>query len=42
MNIGKGKGKNKGGAFGPGGYCVCPKCGEKAKRDVEENFKESP
>lgn len=24
-----GKGRNKGGAFGPGGYCVCSKCGEK-------------
>ena len=24
-----GKGKNKGGAYGPGGYCVCAKCGEK-------------
>jgi NAD-dependent SIR2 family protein deacetylase len=23
------KGKNRGGAFGPGGYCVCVKCGEK-------------
>ncbi|MGC9375098.1 MAG: hypothetical protein ACP5DQ_08675 [Bacteroidales bacterium] len=36
--LGKGKGgglgnlrqgRNKGGAFGPGGYCVCAKCGEK-------------
>ena len=24
---GGGKGRNKGGAFGPGGYCVCAKCG---------------
>ena len=24
-----GKGKNKGGAYGPGGFCVCAKCGEK-------------
>jgi predicted RNA-binding Zn-ribbon protein involved in translation (DUF1610 family) len=24
-----GKGRNKGGAYGPGGYCVCVKCGEK-------------
>ena len=24
-----GRGRNKGGAFGPGGYCVCSKCGEK-------------
>lgn len=23
------KGRNKGGSFGPGGYCVCAKCGEK-------------
>lgn len=22
-------GKNKGGSFGPGGYCVCGNCGEK-------------
>jgi len=25
----KGKGKNKGGSFGPGGFCVCSKCGHK-------------
>lgn len=25
----KGKGRNKGGAFGTGGYCVCAKCGKK-------------
>ncbi|MCB2220742.1 MAG: hypothetical protein KQI35_10130 [Bacteroidetes bacterium] len=24
-----GKGRNKGGAFGPGGFCICTKCGEK-------------
>jgi len=24
-----GGGRNKGGAFGPGGYCVCAKCGKK-------------
>ena len=24
-----GRGRNKGGAFGPGGFCVCSKCGEK-------------
>ena len=29
MKEGKGKGKNKGGAFGPGGFCVCSKCGHK-------------
>ncbi len=23
------QGKNKGGAFGPGGFCICAKCGEK-------------
>mgnify|MGYP002351137561 CR=1 FL=1 len=23
------KGRNKGGAFGPGGYCVCANCGGK-------------
>ncbi len=22
-------GKNKGGSFGPGGFCICAKCGEK-------------
>jgi ribosomal protein S26 len=29
MDKGSGKGKNKGGAFGPGGYCICAKCGER-------------
>lgn len=24
-----GRGRNRGGAFGPGGYCVCSKCGDK-------------
>jgi hypothetical protein len=24
-----GKGRNKGGSFGPGGYCICARCGEK-------------
>jgi len=23
------EGRNKGGAYGPGGYCVCAKCGKK-------------
>ncbi len=23
------QGKNKGGSMGPGGYCVCVKCGQK-------------
>jgi len=26
---GSGNGRNNGGACGPGGYCVCAKCGEK-------------
>lgn len=26
---GGGKGRNKGGSFGPGGFCICAKCGEK-------------
>lgn len=26
---GGGRGRNKGGSFGPGGFCVCAKCGEK-------------
>jgi hypothetical protein len=30
LGRGGGRGRNKGGAFGPGGFCVCPKCGEKA------------
>jgi ribosomal protein S26 len=25
----KGKGRNKGGGFGTGGFCVCVKCGKK-------------
>ncbi len=24
-----GRGRNMGGAYGPGGYCICAKCGEK-------------
>jgi hypothetical protein len=28
----KGKGMNRGGAYGPGGYCICAKCGEKIPR----------
>ena len=27
--LGGGRGRNNGGALGPGGYCVCAKCGEK-------------
>ncbi|NLO19366.1 MAG: hypothetical protein GX121_05745 [Ignavibacteria bacterium] len=23
------KGRNRGGAFGPGGFCACAKCGER-------------
>lgn len=26
---GGGRGRNKGGAFGPGSFCVCTKCGKK-------------
>ena len=29
LGLGGGRGRNKGGAFGIGGYCVCAKCGEK-------------
>ena len=29
LGRGGGGGRNRGGAFGPGGYCVCAKCGEK-------------
>jgi hypothetical protein len=29
LGRGGGRGRNKGGGFGPGGYCVCTKCGEK-------------
>jgi ribosomal protein S26 len=28
-----GKGRNKGGAYGPGGFCVCAKCGEKVPHE---------
>lgn len=31
LGRGGGKGRNKGGAFGPGGYCICNKCGEKVQ-----------
>ena len=27
------KGRNKGGAFGPGGYCLCVKCGHKVPHE---------
>jgi predicted RNA-binding Zn-ribbon protein involved in translation (DUF1610 family) len=27
--FGPGHGRNKGGAEGPGGYCICAKCGKK-------------
>ena len=26
-----GQGRNKGGAFGIGGYCICAKCGKKVE-----------
>jgi len=29
LGLGGGKGRNKGGAFGIGGDCVCAKCGYK-------------
>jgi hypothetical protein len=29
LGFGGGHGRNKGGAFGTGGYCVCAKCGAK-------------
>ena len=29
LGRGGGQGRNHGGAFGPGGFCVCAKCGEK-------------
>ena len=29
LGKGGGRGRNKGGLMGPGGYCVCAKCGEK-------------
>ena len=29
MGCGGGSRRNKGGAFGTGGFCVCAKCGEK-------------
>ena len=34
--LGLGRGKNKGGAMGTGGYCVCAKCGTRQphKRNV--------
>ena len=28
-NFKKRAGRNKGGAFGPGGFCICAKCGAK-------------
>ncbi|MFC2117038.1 DUF5320 domain-containing protein [Bacteroidota bacterium] len=31
MGLGRGgrQGRNKGGAFGPGGFCICANCGNK-------------
>jgi len=29
LGLGGGRGKNRGGAFGTGGFCICTKCGEK-------------
>jgi len=31
LGKGGGRGRKGGGALGPGGYCVCAKCGEKVK-----------
>ncbi|MFW6140154.1 MAG: hypothetical protein ACOC5S_02225 [Acidobacteriota bacterium] len=31
LGRGGGRGRKGGGAYGPGGYCVCAKCGEKVK-----------
>ena len=30
---GAGHGRNRGGAFGTGGYCICAKCGEKVPHE---------
>ena len=30
LGFGGGRGRNKGGAMGAGGYCICAKCGYKA------------
>jgi len=37
LGRGEGRGRNKGGSFGPGGYCICAKCGEKVphQQDVK-------
>ena len=34
--MGKGQGRGRGGGFsaGPGGYCVCPNCGESIRHQV--------
>ena len=29
-----GQGRNEGSSLGPGGDCICPKCGAKAKHTV--------
>jgi len=36
LGYGGGRGRNKGGAFGPGGFCVCSKCGEKVPHQQGE------
>ncbi len=33
LGRGGGQGRNNGGAFGPGGYCVCAKCGAKVPHE---------
>ena len=36
LGQGGGRGRNKGGAFGIGGYCVCAKCGAKVQHQQGE------
>ncbi len=33
LGRGGGQGRNRGGSFGPGGYCVCAKCGKKIRHE---------
>jgi len=36
LGRGGGQGRNKGGACGPGGFCVCIKCGERVSHQQGE------